>query len=306
MNLLPLWEIMTVHGEQVTTHGELEDTAHTVGHAVAEHARQAAEHGAGAADIPALPNAITLLNDALHHPKEGIMPFLHHFEVVIFALFIAACLCTVAMIVYSRRKLVPGRLQSAVEMIVEGLSNFFIGIVGEKWGPRYVPFLGTLFVYILFMNFAGLVPFLHSSTANLNTTAALAICVFLHVQGSAIRHAGLGGWLFHLAGEPKDVISWVLVPLNLPIHIIGELAKPFSLALRLFGNIMGEDVLIAAFVGLGVLTLAFMSSPVGLPLHLPFIFLALLTSTIQALVFSLLASVYFSLLMPHDHHEEEH
>jgi len=290
MSLLPHWLVLTAHGEQVA------DTAHAAaGHGAAE--------GGG---LPtSLPNAVTLVNDALHHPETGIMPFLHHFEVVLFAFVILTFMCIVAMRVYKNRKLIPGRLQAIVEMLVDGLSNFFIGIVGEKYGPRYVPFLGTLFVYILLMNFAGLIPFLHSSTANLNTTAALAICVFLHVQGSAIKHLGIGKWIYHLMGEPRDVITWVLVPINLPIHIIGELAKPFSLALRLFGNITGEDVLIAAFVGLGVLSLGFLHSPVGLPLHVPFIFLALLTSTIQALVFSLLAAVYFSLLLPHEHHEEE-
>lgn len=297
MSLLPLWTILTNKAEQV------EHAADTL-HAAATHGGEQAAQGSG---VPTLPNAITLLNDLLHHPKEGIMPFLHHFEVIIFAFIVLAFLCVVAMRVYKNRKMIPGRVQALVEMLVGGLSGFFIGIVGEKYGPRYVPFLGTLFLYILLMNFAGLVPFLHSATANLNTTAALAICVFLHVQGSAMKHLGIGKWFFHLMGEPRDVISWVLVPLNLPVHIIGELAKPFSLALRLFGNITGEDVLIAAFVGLGVMILGFFGSPVGLPLHLPFIFLALLTSTIQALVFSLLASVYFSLMLPHEHHEgEEH
>jgi F-type H+-transporting ATPase subunit a len=286
VNLAPYWLIMSAQSRQV-----------------ADTAAAAAEHGGGDS-VPKLPNVITLINDLLHHPKEGLMPFLHHFEVVVFAFVVLAFMCIVAMRVYKKRQLIPGRAQSVVEMFVEGLSNFFIGIVGEKYGPMYVPFLGTLFVYILLMNLSGLIPFLHSSTSNLNTTAALAICVFLHVQGSAIRHLGIGKWFMHLAGDPRDAISWALAPLNLPIHIIGELAKPFSLSLRLFGNIMGEDVLIAAFVGLGVLLLSFMHSPIGIPLHLPFIFLAMLTSTIQALVFSLLASVYFSLMLPHEHHEE--
>jgi F-type H+-transporting ATPase subunit a len=300
MNLLPLWTILTGgHGEQVSEY--VADTLH----AVAEHG---AEHAAEGTGIPELPNAITLLDDAMHHPSEGIMPFLHHFEVVIFAFLVLAFMCFIAIWVYKHRSMKkPGRLQAAAEMLVDGLSGFFIGIVGEKYGPRYVPFLGTLFVYILLMNFSGLIPFLHSSSSNLNTTVALALCVFMHVQGSAIRHNGIGGWFFHLMGEPRDLIAWILVPLNLPVHIIGELAKPLSLSLRLFGNITGEDVLIAAFVGLGVAILAVIGSPVGLPLQVPFIFLALLTSTIQALVFSLLSAVYFALLMPHEHDEtEEH
>ena len=73
-----------------------------------------------------------------------------------------------------------------------------------------------------------------------------------------------------------------------PIHLFGELVKPASLALRLFGNITGEDILVAAFVGLGITALAFVGSPIGLPLNVPFILLGILLSTIQALVFTLL------------------
>jgi F-type H+-transporting ATPase subunit a len=103
-----------------------------------------------------------------------------------------------------------------------------------------------------------------------------------------------------MAGSPRDVISWCMVPLLFPLHIIGELAKPFSLALRLFGNITGEDTLVAVFVGLGIAILAF--SPVGVPLQLPFYFLGLLLSTIQALVFTLLSTIYILLMLPHEEH----
>ena len=85
-----------------------------------------------------------------------------------------------------------------------------------------------------------------------------------------------------------------------PLHIIGELAKPLSLSLRLFGNITGEDVLIAVFVGLGVAILSF--SPVGLPLQTPFYFLGLLLSTMQALVFTFLSSIYILMMLPHEEH----
>ena len=88
----------------------------------------------------------------------------------------------------------------------------------------------------------------------------------------------------------------------LPLHIIGELAKPLSLSLRLFGNVTGEDVLIVIFVTLGIGMLAFMNLPIGVPLQVPFYFLAILTSTIQALVFMLLSTVYFLMMMPHDEH----
>jgi F-type H+-transporting ATPase subunit a len=181
------------------------------------------------------------------------------------------------------------------------LDNFVCGILGPQ-GRKFTPFLGTLFIYILSMNFLGLVPGMKSPTANLNQTLALALCVFFYVQYTGIRSLGLKGYLHHMAGSPRDVVTWLLVPLNIPIHIIEELAKPMSLSLRLFGNITGEDVLIAVFVGLGVSALSFLHLPVGIPFEIPFIFLALLTGTIQALVFTLLSTIYFSMMLPHEEH----
>jgi F-type H+-transporting ATPase subunit a len=79
-----------------------------------------------------------------------------------------------------------------------------------------------------------------------------------------------------------------------------------SLALRLFGNITGEDILIAAFTGIGIMALSFMHSPVGLPFQFPFYFLGLLLSTIQALVFTSLSAIYIFLMLPHHHEGAEH
>ena len=113
---------------------------------------------------------------------------------------------------------------------------------------------------------------------------------------------GLVGYFDHMAGSPRTVIGWAMVPLMLPIHLMGELAKPISLACRLFGNIFGEDMLLVAFVTLGITTLSFSHLPIGLPLQLPFLLLALLTSTLQALVFTVLSTIYFLLMLPHEEH----
>jgi F0F1-type ATP synthase membrane subunit a len=87
--------------------------------------------------------------------------------------------------------------------------------------------------------------------------------------------------------------------------MIGGLAKPISLSCRLFGNVFGEDMLLVGFTSLGVATLAFVHSPIGVPWQLPFLVLALLTSTIQALVFTVLSTIYFLLMLPSDHGHEE-
>jgi F-type H+-transporting ATPase subunit a len=199
--------------------------------------------------------------------------------------------------------MVPSGLQNVVEMVIEGLETFIVGVIGPQ-GKRFVPFLGTLFLYIYFMNISGLIPFLKSSTASLNQTLALALCVFFYVQYTGIKELGLKGYFDHLLGTPRNVIQWSLVPLMLPIHVIGELAKPMSLSLRLFGNVTGEDILILIFVGLGTTIMSFTNLPIGIPLQLPFIFLALLTSLIQALVFMLLSTIYFAMMLPHE--EEGH
>ncbi len=186
---------------------------------------------------------------------------------------------------------------------METLETFIVDVIGPR-GRKFVPFLGTLFLYILFMNLSGLIPFMKSPSANVNTTLALALCVFFYVQYTGLRENGIIGYIDHLAGQPRSGLQWAFVPLMLPIHLIGELAKPMSLSLRLFGNVTGEDILILIFVSLGVTVMSFTHAPIGLPLQLPFIFLALLTSFIQALVFMLLSTIYFSMMLPHG--EEEH
>src|SRR5439155_27305320 len=87
------------------------------------------------------------------------------------------------------------------------------------------------------------------------------------------------------------------------IHLLADVAKPICLSCRLFGNVFAEDMLLVAFVSLGITSLAFTHLPFGLPLQLPFLLLALLTSTLQAAVFMVLSTIYFLLMLPHDHPE---
>ncbi len=260
-----------------------------------EHGGEEGAHGAegGHSGPPHLPNFIGLFFGGNH--------FLNEWVNVVFAFLVAIFFTIVAVRVYAKREMIPGPLQNFLEMLVEGMYNFLHTILGKD-AKKYTPFLGTLFFYILMNNFMGLIPLGHSPSTSINITASMAIAVFLYAQWTGITRLGIVGYLDHLAGEPRDVISWCLVPLMFPMHIIGELAKPLSLSLRLFGNITGEDVLVAAFVGLGVAALGFIHSPVGLPFNVPFILLGLLLSTIQALVFTLLSSIYILMMLPHEEH----
>jgi len=279
-------------------------------HAADAHA--AAEHGGahGGGHPPELPNIITILYDryVVQAEAEGRPPaawaqFLHRWENQAHVLFFILILITVAGVAARRLEQHPGPLQNAVEFIVEKLDDFVQGILGHR-GRALVPFLGTLFIFILMMNYAGLVPFLKSPTASLNMTLAMAICVFLYVQWTGIRSLGIGGYLDHLAGSPRDVVGFALLPLMLPLHVVGELVKPMSLSLRLFGNVTGEDVLLAVFVGLGVALLGAVvhGAPFGIPLQAIVYPLLLIFGFIQALVFTLLSTIYFYMMLPHDEH----
>lgn len=192
---------------------------------------------------------------------------------------------------------IPGRRQAFVELIFTTLDGFVTDVLGSS-GRTYVPLVGSLFVYILVMNLCGIIPLLgHSPSSSLNITLSLALIVFFTVQIHGIRGLGFAGWIKHYAGisDKPHPIEYVLAPLMLVLHIVGELAKPVSLSLRLFGNITGEDVLLAVFVML--------LASVFIPAHLFVYPIIILSSFIQALVFALLTTVYILLMSPHT---EEH
>lgn len=245
-----------------------------------------------------------------HYVGGPVGEFLTTYENLIFGVLVIALLAGIFGAAARRISLKPGRLQAACEAVVEGLEGFVVGILGPQ-GRKYVPFLGTMFLYIWAMNLIGLVPLMKSNTANSmtlpgpvplpvpTTTVALALIVFVYVQAIGIKNQGIVGYLDHMAGTPRDVFGWVMVPIMLPIHLIGELAKPFSLTFRLFCNIMGGHILVAVFIGMAI-------GAAFVPFQAPFLLFEIATSTIQAFVFTLLSTVYIAMMLPHDHKHEEH
>lgn len=239
--------------------------------------------------------------------------FLHHWENTAFSLIAISLISAAAYFSLRGRALIPERrLQNMAEVLAESLSDFVCGVLGEKEGRHYLPYIGTLFFYILTMNFMGMVPGMKSPTSSLNTTIALALCTFVYVQYTGIRRLGIAGYFDHMAGSPrmpeeKGVFKVFLILLFIPIHIllfiihiIGEFVKPVSLSLRLFGNITGEDALLYVFVMLGLSMFSAWKIPVGFPLQIPIMFLSLIGGAVQAMVFSLLSAVYISMMLPHE------
>lgn len=208
----------------------------------------------------------------------------------------------------------PSRIQALIEMIVGGFDEFCKGVLGEQNGRFYMPFIATLFSVILINNFMGLIPIMRAPTSSLVITFSLALCSFIVVQSTAWIRLGPLTYVHHLMGSPKDAIGWLLSPLFLILECISDfVAKPMSLALRLMGNILGKDILLGAFLGMGIALTGLVSKSlgdvIGVPLTIPFYFLGILLSTIQALVFSLLTMIYIMMVLPHDHdhdHDHEH
>ncbi len=190
----------------------------------------------------------------------------------------------------------PSKTQAALELIVGALQNMANGLIGPD-GPRYLPVIGTLFIYILTLHLSGLIPLWKSPTANVNVTLALALATFFYIQYHGIRVNGLGGYLRHFVGEPL----W-MAPLNIPIHVIGELARPISLCFRLFGNIFGEDTVIAIMLMLSV-----MFAGIAFPFMAGMFFFGVFTSFLQAMVFTMLTCIYIAGFVAHEEgHDHEH
>ncbi len=178
----------------------------------------------------------------------------------------------------------PGKLQLTFETIY----NFVAGQAHdaiEHGSGKHVPFLGTIFIFILFMNLIGVIPGLESPTMTPAVPAGLAICVFLYYHSMGFRAHGVGKYLAHFAGP----MLW-LAPLMVPIEIISHFARPLSLTIRLFANMFAGEKVTMTF-----LSLTFIGVPaVFMGLH---VFVAFL----QAFIFMLLAMIYVGGAVAHEH-----
>jgi F-type H+-transporting ATPase subunit a len=170
-----------------------------------------------------------------------------------------------------RLGLIPTRRQAVLELLVTGIVSQ-IEEVTRSDARRLLPLLGTLFIFLLAANVSGIVPGVQAPTAHLETPAALALIVFLAVHVFGIHARGLIGYLGSFA-QPKLIM--------LPLNVLAEITRTFSLMVRLFGNIMSGEFLIAL-----VLALA------GLLLPIPLMALELLIGIVQAYIFTVLATVF--------------
>ena len=207
----------------------------------------------------------------------------HHLVVVSYTWFVMALLAFFSFLATRRMSVLPGRFQNVMEVIIGGFDSLLTDTMGHE-GRRFFPLIATLGLYILTSNLLGMIPGFESPTANLNTTVSLAIVVFVMTHAVGIKVHGLK-YFKQFMGP-----VWWLTPLMMPIEIISHLSRPLSLSVRLFGNIMGEDIVLAVVLLL-----------VPLLVPLPVFALMIFTSCIQTLVFMLLAMMYIAGAMEEAH-----
>ncbi|MDA3903448.1 MAG: F0F1 ATP synthase subunit A [Desulfuromusa sp.] len=208
---------------------------------------------------------------------------LHVGEHVTYTWFVMAVLILVALLASRSITMVPSGVQNLMEAVVTGIDGLIEETMGKE-GKAYFPLIATFALFILVCNLIGLVPGFYPPTANLNTNAALALTVFVLTHVVGFRKHGIG-YLKHFMGP----IIW-LAPLMFVIEIIGHIARPLSLTLRLFGNMYGHEIVLMIFLAL-----------VPLFLPIPMMLMGVLIAFIQTFVFTLLAMIYIAGALEESH-----
>jgi F-type H+-transporting ATPase subunit a len=234
--------------------------------------------------------------DVGHHLYWRLGNLQIHGQVFLTSWFVIGLLVIAAIAATRNVQRIPRGIQNLMEYALEYIRNLTKDQIGEKEYRPWVPFIGTLFLFIFLSNWSGaLLPWklihlpsgeLAAPTNDINTTVALALLTSLAYFYAGFRKRGLGYFAKYI--EPT--------PILLPINILEDFTKPLSLSFRLFGNILADELV----VGVLVLLVPFI-------IPIPVMLLGLFTSAIQALVFATLAAVYIGeAIEGHGGHEEEH
>ena len=214
----------------------------------------------------------------------GLGHFAHAYPHVIYSWFVILLLIVFAVLATRKIEMIPTKAQNFFEIVISGMEEFMVDVTGEE-GRWFFPVIATVFIYIATCNLLGLVPGFYPPTASINTTAACAIPVFLFTHFIGIKYHGIK-YVKHFLGP-----VWWLIPIILPIEIIGHLARILSLSFRLFGNITGHELVLAI---LFMLAGAFFAP-------LPIMAMGIFVSLVQAFVFFLLSTMYFAGAMEEAH-----
>ena len=214
----------------------------------------------------------------------GLGHFANAYPHVIYSWFIMIILIILGAVAAKGISMIPTKAQNVFEILISGIEEFMVDLTGEE-GRWLFPISATIFIYIVVCNLIGLVPGFLPPTASVNTTlsCAIPVVIFTHVIG--IKYHGVK-YVKHFMGP-----VWWLAPLIFVIEIIGHAARILSLSIRLFGNMMGHELVLGILFFLAGLFLA----------PLPIMALGIFVAVVQAFVFFLLSIMYFTGAMEHAH-----
>jgi len=225
-----------------------------------------------------------------------LTPTKHVFFMWIAAIIMLFIFTTIAK--QYRSSLIPRRLSNFFEIFIifvrDEIATPTIGTGYQK----FLPFLLTIFFFILFGNFLGLIPFSATFTSNIAVTATLAILSFLMIQLGGIRQNGFFGYFKGLV--PHGIPMWLL-PLMIPVEILGLFTKPFALAIRLYANMIAGHFVILALIGLIFVMGSIFIAPVSIAFAVFINLLEILVALIQAYVFTMLTSLFIGMAVHQEH-----
>ena len=214
----------------------------------------------------------------------GLGHFANAYPHVIYSWFVMILLIILGAIAAKGISMIPTKAQNVFEILISGLEEFMVDLTGEE-GRWLFPIIATVFIYIVVCNLLGLIPGFLPPTASVNTTlsCAIPVVIFTHVIG--VKYHGVK-YIKHFMGP-----VWWLAPLIFVIEIIGHVARVLSLSIRLFGNMMGHELVLGILFFLAGAFLA----------PLPIMVLGIFVAVVQAFVFFLLSIMYFTGAMEHAH-----
>ncbi len=211
---------------------------------------------------------------------------------------VSAVLIGLLLNAFRKPTVVPSGIANFFETIAVFLRDEVVDPIMGHHGRKFLPFLLTIFFFILFCNLFGLVPYSATATGNISVTAGLALCTFFVMLGAGIANNGFFGYFKSLI--PTGVPGWLLLIL-VPVELISLFVKPFALCVRLFSNMTGGHVAILVFLGLIVILQSEWVALASVPFAAAIYLLEVFVSFVQAFVFTLLSTVFIGMAAHPDH-----
>ena len=281
---------------------------------VAEHGEAAAgAHGAGSGGMVDIVGHLTEMHaievPSISHVTQAIPLDKLHFELwgldlsitkPVLMMWAAGLLLTLClMLAFRGGKLLRSKFAHLLEVYILFVRDEIVyPIMGEKDGRKLLPFFLTVFFFILAMNLFGMIPFGGTATGNVNVTAGLAIVAFIMIQGMGIAKNGVG---HHFKALLPSGLPAFVVPIMIPVEIVGMFAKPFALCIRLFANMVAGHAVILAFLGLIFMAKSYFIAPLPLAGVVGISILELFVAHLQAFVFTMLTALFTGMSMHPSH-----